>query len=310
MDSTGGVGRRSVRFEWIGESWQVFSAQAGVWVFGAFVYGVIALIVVYGMEFALLFPVMFSSMSAGPAADPTAMTRAMMPRAWLLGIVIVLAMVVINAFFWGAMLKMANNQVRGFLLTVGDVFSGKSAFVRLLGLQLIFYIPIFLISFLTTYPMTQHLYSTASPYDPFAQMKAMMPIYEIGLALDIIPLVLLGLFWPAAALIADGESIAGALAKSWNAMKRSWLMASVFMLVFMIILWFSALLCLLGLLATVPMFMIISSLMYRDMIGMPAGQTPAPAMAGYPYQQPNPPGVWPPPPTQNPSPPPAGPEGQ
>ncbi|HEX5323093.1 MAG TPA: hypothetical protein VFW40_04850, partial [Capsulimonadaceae bacterium] len=88
------------------------------------------------------------------------------------------------------------------------------------------------------------------------------------------------------------------LSRSWNAMKGSWFMAALFMLVLAIIALLSAIPCLLGLLATVPMFMIIASLMYRDMIGMP--QTQMPVAPAYSYHQSPTPGSWPPPPTQNP----------
>jgi hypothetical protein len=278
MYATGGPAQRSVRFEWLGESWQVFSAQAGIWVVSALIYGVITFIVVYGLELALILPTIFSSVGGpgGAPPDPTALARSIMPRAYLVGVGLALAMVAINAFFWGGLLKMANKQVRGFPLSVGDLFKGGSAFLRLFGYQLIFYIPLLILGFAITYPMTMRAYSAlaTSPYDPFAQMRAMMPVYAIALALDIVPIILFGLFWPAAALIADGEPLLAALGKSWNAMKGSWLLASVFMLVFFIILGVTAPFCLLPLLATIPMFMIISTLMYRDMIGMPPGQAP------------------------------------
>ena len=56
MYASGGTERRVVRFGWLGESWQVFSAQAGAWILGAFVYGVVTLIVIYPINRRLLAP--------------------------------------------------------------------------------------------------------------------------------------------------------------------------------------------------------------------------------------------------------------
>jgi|SRR5579883_945953 len=306
MYAVGSPERRLARFNWIGESWQFFTAQAGVWVLSAFIYGLISLTVIYALEFLLMFRFMLPAMGfpgAPPPTDPTAVFRTMMPRMFGIGMLIGLVGMALNAYFFGGLLKMANKQLRGLPIYVGDLFSGRSTFWQLALYQLILYVPILLLSSAVMMPMMSHL--SVSPTNPFAGMQQIFLMDAAGLAIDIIPIILLGLFWPAAALIADGEPALSALGKSWDAMKGQWLMSSLIVFVFLLLMFATAMLCLIPLLATGPMFMLLSSLMYRDMIGMPQAQ----AWTGTQYYPPSnyppaTPGAWPPPPTQNPPPPP------
>ena len=299
MHAAQGAPQGRVTFGWIGEAWARFTAQAGTWVLATFIYGLIIIVVVYAIEMATILPIMFRNMPVPGAAapNPSAMMRTMLPTFYLVGTFMGLVFVVLNAYLGGGLLKMANKAVRSYPIALSDLFSGGSSFLGLVMGQLTFSIPLYILSSAINYPIMERAYSlpaTATTYDPFYQIKAMMPVYEVSLLLNLIPIVLLGLFWPAAAMIADGEKAFPALGKSWNAMKRSWPLAALLMLVVVIVTWISALPCLLGLLATVPMFAIISSLMYRDMVGMPAGDPPI--MPGYYGQPPANPGVWPPPP--------------
>lgn len=294
---------RKVRFEWIGESWSVFAAQAGSWVLATFVYGFILMIVMYAIELAVMFPMFIKMMGPAmvspgtPPPNPYTIMRPMLPMMYLTGALMAIVAMALNAYLGGGLLQMANKAVRGYPVGVGDLFSAKSTFGALFVYQLILYVPVLLVSLLATYPLMERAYSSAATtLDPFAQMRAMMPIYGVSFAIDLIPIVLLALFWPGAAMIADGDSARNALDKSWNAMKGSWLISAVFMLVLGILVMISSIPCGLGLLATIPMAVIISSLMYRDMAGMPNSEPP---VAPYYPTPPPAPGVWPSPP-QNP----------
>lgn len=307
---------RRVTFGWITEAWQRFTAEAGAWILCTFLYGIITIAVVYGIEMIAITPIIIRTMPAPGAIspDPTAMVRTMLPTFWLIGVFMVLAFILLNAYLGGGLLKMANSSVRNYPVGVGDLFSGRSSFVGLVIYQLIFYIPVYLFSFLLGYPLMKRAYELPTTmYDPFYQIKAMAPFYEMSLLINLGLIVLLGFFWPAAAMIADGENVFTALGRSWGAMKKSWLPSSLLALVVAIVTWVSAIPCFLGLFVTLPMCVLISSLMYRDMVGMPQGSPPG--MPGYygqpPYlgagyygQRPADPGIWPPPPGQLPTPPP------
>jgi hypothetical protein len=112
-------------------------------------------------------------------------------------------------------------------------------------------------------------------------------------------LVVYGLFLPAFALAADGESIGGSFSKSFEGMKTEWLMSALFVLVLGLVYIFGTVLtCGLGFFVTIPMIFICSSLAYRDMVGMPGAPTAMDGgMAGYAgYAQQA--GIWPPAPGQ------------
>jgi uncharacterized membrane protein len=97
--------------------------------------------------------------------------------------------------------------------------------------------------------------------------------------------VVIALFQPGYALLADGVDPKTAFKRSVDAVKQDWLAATGLAFVMYLILFFSGL-CLIGGLVTLPMVAIMTSLAYRDMIGMPTVQQDVPILA--------PVGSWPP----------------
>lgn len=226
-----------VNFGWIGEAWTLFAAQAGVWVLAALICGAISVLAMYVVEMAVMLPMMMRMvrLSGGPTPDPAAMMHTMMPTMMLVSVAVGCTTVALNAFFGGGLLKMANNAVRGYFIGVGDLFSGGPTFVALALCQLVFFVP-YLIYMLVSYGFIFGHTSSAAFYPgSVAYWHMLGRSISIGLAFDIVPIVLTALFWPAASMAADGQSAREALGKSFNAMKGSWLIAAVFMLVVAII---------------------------------------------------------------------------
>jgi len=255
-----------VRFEWIGESWELFKAQWSTWVLSGLIFGAIYIAVVLAVavplglwdqwRYLVSHPATgggFPSSSSAPSSDPLAQ---------LLYDAVGWA---VTAFFYGGLFKMANKQVRGEPIAVGDLFSGGSTFLPMLGFVIVFNILII-----------------------FGLM-----CFCIGMA------VVYALFWPVFALIADGVSFGNAFSRSFEGMKQDWLMATLYVIVFGLVILASAIPLGLGLLITYPMNYLSTALAYRDMIGMtgPSGGYPGP---GAFYPGPTPPGMWPPPPQRMP----------
>ena len=257
-----------VNFGWIGESFELFKSNIGVWILTVLLYGIVSNVIqgilssVFPNPNYVAPPGPFGSMSAhwgaqyGPNSNLTPLGQALS-----------------ILFTWGfasfqsaSLYRMAVKQVRGESISFSDAVSGGPYFGNMLLLTLI----LFALSFVGI------------------------------LALCLGVFVVAALFLPAQALVSDGRSATEAISQSLAGMKQDWLNASLFMLVFSLLIVASCLPCLLGLFVTIPMLHIVSALAYRDMIGMPGLGAPvspygAPPTPGYT------PGVWPPPPGQTPS---------
>ena len=262
-----------VNFGWIGEAFELFKANAGVWVVVTLMSLVPVLIgfivgAIYGASTAL-------SGNSGQLptpnpADPTAaFTRALtggLPPG--LSAVIRVVSALYTAWLYGGVYRVAVKQVRGEVTSVGDVFSGGPLLWKMLGFNIVY---------------------------GFAVL--------IGTFLCIVPgFLLAGLLFPGYALIADGDNLGNAVSRSMDAMKRDMWSAAAFVFVLSLLLIASAIPCGLGLFVTIPMVHIVGALAYRDMVGMPGIAAPASPYGASPYGVPqaSTPGVWPPPPGQSP----------
>jgi hypothetical protein len=167
--------------------------------------------------------------------------------------------------------NIAVRQVRGETIEIGSIFQGLRNWVQILVFGILFFL--------------------CSIVGALACCIGIFAAY--------------GLLMPGYAMVADGESGTNAISRSIEAMKADWLNASLFALVFYLILGFGIwLTCFLGAFVFYPMMFIISALAYRDMIGMPNSGGSGMFGASAPWQQygqpgfgPQTPGVWPPAPS-------------
>lgn len=246
-----------VSFGWIGESWRLFRAQWPTWAAVALIYNLINWGVLYAAA-SMLGMVDQWKFIIAHIHDPTALSGPSAPHSDPISSLLFDVVVwVISAFFYGGLFRMSNRQVRGEPIGVGDLFKGGPTFLTMLGYVIVF-----------------GLISTFG-----------------SCLLCVGALVVYALLFPAFALIADGASFGDAFTRSFEGMKQDWFRASLYVLVFSLIL-------LLGIiplvfLITTPMTYLSTSLAYRDMIGMSG---PSGGSAGF-YPTQGPPGAWPASPT-------------
>ena len=258
---------RKVNYGWIGESWSLFTANAGIWIVAV----LISFLAPTILNLMLTAAFGQASTTATPGLPPafSGLTRQLPPALNIFSNILSAAW---HAFFYGGVYKMAVKQVRGEPIAFGDIFSGGGTFLSMLGFNIVFGLAV-----------------------------------GIGFVLLIIPgLIVTALLLPAYALIADGESISTAISRSIDGMKQDLWSGVGFVVVLGLLILVSVLPCFLGLLATYPMNFLIAALAYRDMVGMPTGNVPL-ANPYYQQPQPGvwppPPtqaptqqqGIWPPP---------------
>jgi len=249
---------RKVSFNWISESFQLFMRDIWTWILAIIIYIGCSLVLSFTLlgiftlaEIQIINPLVIPSISA--ATDPVALIVKIV-LGWLLFLsTCFLLGWPLGAFFSSGLFKMANKSVRGEPISIGDLFSGGNATLVFMGFGIVFVV-----------------------------------LYYVGLLACIVgAFVVTALLFPAYALLADGDGIGMAIQKSFDGMKRDWLNGAAFVFAYGLLCFLTGL-CLLPLLVTVPMGIIIASLAYRDMIGMPLGATTITA---------EPTSSWPPPPT-------------
>lgn len=263
-----------VNFGWIGEAFELFKSNVGVWIVAtlmAFVPSIIGGIigaVIGATNAAHTIPGQppFGSTPYGsaPFGGQTNPFNNGIPIGANVGIEIF--SVLYTAWLYGGIYQVAVKQVRGEAVSVSDIFTGGTLIWKMIGFNIVYGLAV-----------------------------------GIGTLLCIVPgLLLSGLLFPGYALIADGETVGNAISRCIDAMKKDMWNAAAFVFVMGLLIAVSIIPCGLGLFVTVPMFFLTGALAYRDMIGMPGMAAPAspfgaPPTPGYT------PGVWPPPPGQTPS---------
>ncbi|HLK56712.1 MAG TPA: hypothetical protein VKU00_09115 [Chthonomonadaceae bacterium] len=249
-----------VRFEAIGEAWQLFSQQMGTWILALLIFLAIYFAIYIGIYVVLMVGIFGTLMATGGSAsgqhggDPSAMLGVLFLGYSILALVI-LALV---SYFTAGMLRMAIRQVRGEPIGIGDLFSGGDAFLPVLGATL-------LVGLAT----------------------------GIGGMLLVIPgFIVAGLFFLTIPLIVDRKmGVIEAMTASWNALKSDWLMATLFAFVLPLIAGLGALACGFGMLFTMPLLYLGMAVVYRDffMPGLPQNNPnalyPPPVGAAYPPPQ-------------------------
>jgi len=293
-NTVSGFTPRGVTFGWIGESWRIFSANAGVWVPTLLV----GLIIEVGVALVLMF--VLSLLGAMGAfwrliAPTSALATGAPASTSVIGIMVIMLVVLIavQAFISCGLYKIANAQIRGHRTELSMLFSGAKEMPAFFGLSLISLI-------ISEIPALLIRAMPSAGSSSAGNFGAMILVQLIGSLISLLVAVWL---LPGYALVADGIGAWTAAIRSVKGMGRYTFIGLLFFIVFSIIMVLSCIPCGLGLLATAPMLFIISSLCYRDVVGMPMLDAPVDTL-----QYTAVPGAWPPPPTapsQNPwSPPP------
>lgn len=118
----------SVRWEWIGEAWNLFTRQWSVWV--------MMLVVMFLVPVAAYLPAIALGMMAGLAAQDGGGT---IIQTLLLLYLLFFVVIMVCAMPWmaGGLYNAAFKQIRGEQIAVSDLFSGRPYFLRILGASLL-----------------------------------------------------------------------------------------------------------------------------------------------------------------------------
>ncbi len=241
-----------IRFEIIGEAWQLFTQQMGTWVMGILV-----------MFAGIIIPTIFVTiglMGSGLLASGTRSEAGQATAGIGMLLVMVLGMLLMGAIVFlimGGLFRMAVKQVRGLPIQVSDVWSVTDVFWKLVGAGFLMGLAV-----------------------SVSALFCYLPAFIVG-----------GLLMLTIPLIVDQKmGVMDAMTRSWNTLKQEWLMAAVLYFVLSLIGSAGIILVYIGMLFTYPLFFLGTALVYRDFIlgggggnlppqpGYPAGVTPG----GYP----------------------------
>ena len=257
MAATGGEAPRvsgyglppKIRFEVIGEAWQLFTQQMATWIMAIVLFLVImlvpGLVMVFGVMGSLAAALASGNRDGGPVFG-LGMVLSLLVGSLLIAVVSVVMM--------GGMYRMAIKQVRGEPIQLSDLWSAVDVFWKLVGAGLLIGLSMAAASFL-----------------------CYLPAYIVG-----------GLLMLTLPLIVDQKlGVIEAMTRSWNALKHEWLMAAVLYFVLTFVSSLGAVVVI-GIVFSYPLLFLGSALVYRDFIlggGGPPPGSPYPVgvtPGGYP----------------------------
>lgn len=119
----------TVRWEWIGEGWNLFTQRWSAWVIHMLVFVLIMLIPI--IPFYVV--VIAGSLAASSMEHPEAPSALI----FLVMLIMIPLLMAAAAFLLAGAYKSAMKQLRGEAFSVGDLFSGGDCFLRVLGAVLL-----------------------------------------------------------------------------------------------------------------------------------------------------------------------------
>ncbi len=115
----------TVRWEWIGEGWNMFAQRWGAWVIHMLVFVLVIIAIVAPIYIIAI----VSTVAAGAGEQPEAP-----PAIFFVAMVIFYPLLLVAiAFLTAGTYKTAMKQLRGEPTSLGDLFSGADCFLRVLG---------------------------------------------------------------------------------------------------------------------------------------------------------------------------------
>lgn len=220
----GAAGPATVRFEIIGEAWQLLKAQWGTWV----LISLVMVLCTNGINFVMALGIGIVDGTGGhPGANPNAPS----PLAVLLQLLAMLVNLAVSAFLTGGILRAAIKQVRGGRIEVGDLFSAGDVVGTMMAGMILAGLAVFVGFILLIIP-------------------AFLVAGRLMLALPLIVDARLG--------------ARDAINRSWNALRgQTWASAGL-NIVAGIVAALGVLACGVGLLFTLPIYQLTIAILYRD----------------------------------------------
>ena len=249
--------------DWIGEGWQMFAEQWQGWVLLILVFLLVVMVPVVP-----LYAFMFAAQLAAAREEEPQLPASV----FVVMIIFYPVIIILSSYLLSGAYKAAFKQLHGERIGVGDLFSGGSVFLRVVGAVLL-----------------------------IALLSA------VGAIFCILPgLIVGGLLYFTVPLIVEGNlGVIDAMKTSFERTKGSWFMFTLFAIVVNLLAQLGAVACGVGLLATFPLLFTIAAIAYRDTFGVAGArhfggrQVPPPSAYGSQTwsqsAQPEPPRPIPPP---------------
>ncbi|MBS1789469.1 MAG: zinc-ribbon domain-containing protein [Acidobacteria bacterium] len=222
-----------VRWEWIGEGWQMFAEKWQVWVVQMLIVGAIFAIPV--VPFYMMMLSMQMQVATNPNQPPT-FSPFLLPLGFGIGLLSILG----GAFFFSGFYKTAFKQLRGEQITVGDLFSGGEVFLRVIG-----------------------AFIAIAFFALLGALLCILPAFVVGGVL----------YFTLPLIIEREMSIGEALRTSYEATKANWLMFTLFAFVVSLLASLGQFACYVGLVVTYPLQFTIAAIAYRDVFGVPGARS-------------------------------------
>ncbi|MES2461442.1 MAG: hypothetical protein V4671_12740 [Armatimonadota bacterium] len=256
-----------VRFDVIGEAWNLLTRQFGVWFVAGLAF-VIPIFIVVGIFYALMFAQIMAMAATGRGGEPNG-AEMLAFQARIYGVALPMGLVVyaFQGLVGGGMVRMALRQLRGETIAAGDVFKIGDVAGQLILVGLLQGIAVQL-----------------------GTMFCYIPGFILG-----------GLFMLAIPLVAERRLPAiEALKESARTLKPDLVMAALFFFVIMLVYSLGGIACGIGMAVTFPLLPISLAIIYRDFFlgGPTPPQYPGvtPVGPANPWVSGQPGGAYPPPP--------------
>ncbi len=252
--------RADVRWEWIGEGWEMYSKQMGNWLLISLVVFLISLIPIVPVYIFI-----FAAMGLGSNSNPQDIAQAMQRGGLniMATLLITVASSVITAFAYSGYYNVVIKQLRGAQISIADFFGGMQHFVPIFGITLI----VSAITFIGNL---------------FCCLGSIFQFLTLGLIMFAYPLI-----------VDRGMGTIDALKASFDFTKQNALMFILFGIVVHIIGFIGVVVCCIGVIFTTPILFNAIGCAYRDCF---MGQQMSPPDSYTPPPPPNYGGYEPPPP--------------
>lgn len=247
MAYSGGIGSSRIRFDVIGEAWQIFAANMANWIVALLAFAVL-IAAVYFVCMLLLVPVLFAGAAINTANPMGMFTGGGLFMSMVFGLLMAVLMAIVYGILGAGLYKMAIGEVRGTKAQISDLFSATDVAGPMVVAALLIQVGTMIGSWLCVIP----------------------GLLFAGLTMLTYPLVVDQKMAPVAAIQA-----------SINTLKAEWLMAALLFLVLTIVAGLGAIACGIGVVFTLPLLFLSTALVYKDFFperfgGMGVPETPAP----------------------------------
>jgi len=230
-----------IRFDAIGEAWNLFTQQMGAWI-GAVLIAIAVFIGIYIVGIVVVVGMMVGASGAGGNAGGAAAGLGM-----LLFLAIYVIMLIAICYLCAGMYRMALKQVRGQQISAGDVFAAGDTWLPVLGATLLVSIAV-----------------------GIAYIFLVIPGLILG-----------GLLMLTVPLVVDQRlGVMDAMQQSFNTLKSDWLMATLFYFVLCFLAGLGGVIFGIGIIFTLPLFFLGIAIVYRDFFlaqQVAPGMAPMPA---------------------------------